>query len=544
MSKFKPYAKKEEAVYKETQKDAVVNFMEGTSYTLNPLDTLRMVAASSIFGEPSYYRGSHDKKSYLSKMLQGTIFDEKYSLLAPVFKEAKTTTDVFVSAIDNALTYDFKGTLDLAVRLRKEFNMRLNPSVIVVRASLHPKRVDFNKVNNDFMRNVIKEVILRPDDITNQFEYWMFVNGSKKGLKTVLKKAWADELALYRKYHIKKYKSKSLIDLIRICHANSPVINELMKTGDVTVEEGDTTWEQLRSQGKSWKEIFSTIKMPHMALLRNLRGIFTEVAEDSNFLSEVIDHLKKGVPYGKQFPFRYFSAYREVEKASVKHKQKLLDALEECIDLSLANYPKIKGKVMILTDNSGSAQSASPTEYGSIAINEIGNLSGIMTGMNAEEGYVGIFGDRLTVLPVSKRNGALTQVVKANQAGRNIGSSTENGIWLFFDNALKKKEHWDTIVIYSDQQAGHGGLYGTDTRDYQKWSTNGRYIDVLKLVQEYRKTVNPKVNVFSVQIAGYDNMLFPENTYRTALLAGWTGNEAVYIKEMNDFWDSKEAQKQ
>lgn len=36
--------------------ETVVNFMEGESYRVNPLDTLKMITASSIFGEPSYYR--------------------------------------------------------------------------------------------------------------------------------------------------------------------------------------------------------------------------------------------------------------------------------------------------------------------------------------------------------------------------------------------------------------------------------------------------------------------------------------------------------
>ena len=36
--------------------ETVVNFMGGESYVINALDTLKMVTASSIFGEPSYYR--------------------------------------------------------------------------------------------------------------------------------------------------------------------------------------------------------------------------------------------------------------------------------------------------------------------------------------------------------------------------------------------------------------------------------------------------------------------------------------------------------
>ena len=33
--------------------EATVNFMGGTSYRINPLDTLKMITSSSIYGEPS-----------------------------------------------------------------------------------------------------------------------------------------------------------------------------------------------------------------------------------------------------------------------------------------------------------------------------------------------------------------------------------------------------------------------------------------------------------------------------------------------------------
>ena len=87
-------------------------------------------------------------------------------------------------------------------------------------------------------------------------------------------------------------------------------------------------------------------------------------------------------------------------------------------------------------------------------------------------------------------------------------------------------------------QAGHGGLYGIRPEDYSMYRYGGsHYIDVLKLVQEYRRTVNPKVNVFSVQTAGYKNSVVPENEYRTSILTGWTGKEAVYMKAMEDIWN-------
>lgn len=538
MSRLTKYATKETTKRNEVYSTSVENFMGGTSFTINPLATLKMIAASSIFGEPQYYRDGIESPA----TIRNHSHLMTYSIFKDLVKDKKTAADVFTSAIDSALEYDFKGTLDLAVELRKDYFMRLNPAVIFVRASQHPNRVAFNEANPGYMKSVGKAIANRPDDVTNQFEYYAFLKGSKKGLPSILKRSWAETLESFSRYQLNKYKGKSLIDLVRISHASNEDITELMKTGTLKVSETEKTWETLRSEGKTWAEILNTIKIPHMALLRNLRGIFTEI-KDKEVATKVLEQLKAGVPGGKQFPFRYWSAFKAVKGAEVNHSQMILDALEECMDIAVANMPKLEGNVMSLCDNSGSAWGTLNSEYGTVTVAEIANLSALITGMSSEEGYVGVFGDRLKTRAVSKRNGLLTQLRESNTDGKGIGGGTENGIWLFWDKAIKNKEHWDTVFIYSDQQAGHGGLYGIDSRQYSDYIFGGKggsYIDVYKLVEEYRRKVNPKVNVFSVQVAGYNNTVLPENLYRGAMLTGWTGRECHYADAIIKVWNEVE----
>lgn len=540
MSRLSKFASKETSSLRQHEDAVVENFMGGNSYKLSPIQTLKIVAASSIFGEPQYYRdgeGSPKTIKNHSSLLEYSIFSE-------MLKDKRSAADVFTSAIDNALSHDFKATLDLAVELRKEYYMRLNPSVIFVRASVHPSRVKFNTENPGYMKNVGKQIASRPDDLTNQFDYYMYVNKSKNKLSSVVKRTWAEKLQEYSRYQLNKYKGKKLIDLVRISHAWSEDIDELMKTGTLQVKEDEKTWESLKSSGMKWKEILEKIDIPHMALLRNLRGIFTEI-QDLSTAKLVIEKLKSGVKKGMQFPFRYYSAYKAISAENVNHRQVLLDGLEDCMDIAVENMPKLKGRTMCLSDNSGSAWGALTSEYGTTQVAEIANLSSLITAKQSEEGEVGLFGDRLVKLDVSKRNGLLSQLKNANEVehrhGR-CGGSTENGIWLFWEEAIRKKIHYDNVFIYSDQQAGHGRLYGTDTSAYKKFShkRDSRYIDVLALVTEYRKTVNSKVNVFSVQVAGYDNTVLPENLYRGAILTGWTGKEPVYAKALIDVWDEIE----
>ncbi len=522
--------------------EIVTNFMGGDSYKVNPLDTLKLISASSIFGEASYYRkdvkdGKFSWQKEFTDPAMARLFE---------FADSKTTTEVFTEAIDRALDYDFGGTIDFAVDLRKTYNMRLNPQVIMVRAAIHPKRADFCNANPGKFAAVEKLVMSRADEPLTQLTYYMYINNGKKNkIPTILKKSIAKKLSSLDAYAVNKYKNHEIgmINGVRISHANSTVLNELMQTGTVKVTEDKETWEQKRSAGMGWREIYESGCMQHMALLRNLRNIFNDV-EDKTFCNKVLEDLKSGVLKGKQFPFRYWNAYQMIKNDGVKYHQTLvLDALEECMDIAVDNLPKLKGKTMALSDNSGSAWGAFNSEYGRCTVAEIDNLSSILIAKASEEGYVGKFGDRLITAPVSKRNGALAQAqLLTNNRSNDVGGGTENGIWLFFKDAIQKKEVYDNIFIFSDQQAGTGGLYGVNADDYRNFTCKGRMINVYKLINEYRKKVNPKVNVFSVQTAGYDNVLVPEMAYRTAFLYGWTGKEAQFAEAYIKEWDAIEAQ--
>ena len=531
----------------EEHKSSVVNFMEGISYNINPVDTLKMITASSVFGEPQYYR---DGDTARAKILDGTYgFDRSfidYCLRVMDSFKGMKTSQVMEKAIDDALDADFEAVLNWAVELRERYLMRLNPQVIIVRAAKHPARHAFTKAHPGKFSEIAQKVMSRGDDVINQLQYWLVMNGSKNAIPALLKRSWAKRIASMDAYSMAKYGNSGigLIDTVRICHAKSSLVNTLMREGRVPMPEGQDTWERLRASGKSWLEILGTIKLPHMALLRNLRGIFSEV-DDSDVLANVLESLKRGVRKGKQFPFRYLSAWRAVESEGASWSGQVQQALEECINISCANLPKMPGRSAFLSDNSGSAWGTCTSEYGTMQVAEIGNLSSVIGAVCADEGVVFPFGDELMAVPVNKSEGVLSQAQRVGKIGQTVGSATENGIWLFFRDALLESQHWDNIFIYSDMQAGHGGLYGINPQDYEALgcSIHGRYIDVNALVNIYREKVNPKVNVYCIQTAGYTNVLVPEYGYRTAILYGWTGKELVFADAMRRIWDDIENRK-
>lgn len=515
----------------------VENFMGETSYELSPLETLKIVTASQIFGEKSFYR-----MSKINLLNNEKLISNKEDLLFSSFDN----NDLMIeNVIDKALDFNFQKTLEFAIELRNDYYMRLNPAIIYMRSLIHKNRIEFTKQNPGLMNEYASKIIRIPSDLTNMFDYYIYIKGGIKNIPTLFKRIAAKELSKMSKYHIAKYKSKSLINIIRTVHANSEIINELMRTGKIEIlNDEENTWERLRSEGKKWSEIISTIKIPHMALVRNIRGIGLELTENKNKdyekVKELISLMKSGVKNGKLFPFRYFSAYKEVEKASIETfiKQIILDGLNECIEVALDNFPKLKGNTISLCDNSGSARNQLTTEYGTMFIADIANLSGVITAKCAENGYVGLFGDKLNIVKIDKEDKVLKEISKLPVK---VGERTENGIWLFFKQAIENKEHWDNIFIYSDMQAGHGQLYGINPGDYEDFSyQHSRNIDLLKLVKKYRSTVNSKVNIFSVQVAGYNNNIMPENLYRGAILSGWTGKEVAFAEKLIKIWEEKE----
>jgi hypothetical protein len=528
--------------------EKVVNHMEGVSFKNNPLTTLKIVSASSIFGEKNYYTENNTGRiQNLIKYLASPYL----SNFAKV--DVKTTEDIMEKAIDAALDYDFKGTLDFAADLRNNFNMRLNPQIILVRATIHPKRVEFNKNFAGYMRAAANKIIHRPDDMDYQLQYYAAIKGSHKNLPNVLKRIWTDRIIKLSSYQIAKYKNiagrKGLINLARLANTRrirlqNSFMNQFMEKGDITFEDNEMTWEKYISEHgtskDSWNWVIDNIFAikdkdgkftgnNHMALLRNLRNI--ENNADKAHQTLALEALVEGVEKGRQFPFRYYTALNNVSKENVKK------ALSDCVNKAMVNFPKLAGKTVCLSDNSGSAWGALNSEYGTVTIAEIGNLSSAMTSTNSDEGHVAIFGDRLEFTQIQKDDDIFASLEAINAKGKNIGGSTETGIWTFWDKAINDKEWYDNVFIYSDMQAGYSQLY----RNAKGNSRSGHeYIDVLEMVKKYRKNVNPKVNVFSIQTAGYDNTILPEIGYRSAILAGWTGKETVFAAEMIKLWNEED----
>ena len=574
-----------------TSTNEMINFMGGKSFKLfNPLKRAELVAFSSFLGEPTYYQPV-DKNEF--KIEYNTRENEMFQilkdhLLIPTdFMISRNET--FYKAINNSLEFDFKKTLELAVKCRNEFLMRKSTAQILAIAASHPHRIEFNQNNPMFFREILVKCWILPSDAIACLDAWKSLFGSKTKFPTFIKRAYEDRLKNLSQYQQEKYRKDS-ISMVRLCHASKKTLRinntleNLMLDGHIDLDDKDIKWEKHRSMGKTWLETINLMewRIPHMAALRNIRGFAASDPGIENMIS-YMEMLFQGVEGGKQFPFRYITAYNQVKNQFEKqdlivedleegeiqeiksrnkrkynsdvtvnttYKDVIFEYLEKCLQKSIENYPYLDGNVISLCDNSGSAHGTFTSVYGTQTVADIGNLSGLLTAYRATgRGVVGVFGDSLNLYEVDKSKPLLEQYNQILDIGKTVGSSTENGVWLFFKRAFENPDsyNFDHWFCYSDMQVGHGGLYGNDDDIKDKgflWGEKSRnstnYIDVHKCIDKYRMEINPKLNTYMVQTAGYDNTILPESTYRGAILSGWTGNEVVYAKHLSSLWDEIE----
>lgn len=521
------------------------NFMGGISYDVtNPIIKLRMVAASSFFGEPQYYvSGSRKTRSaaivntnkaisadYLMDVLSGVIVPEMYN-------ECDTTDSIIEKIIDDALDFDVEATLRVAASLRNDDFIRTTPQVIMVRAANHP-----SSKGTGMVRKYAKYIIRRADEPAIQLAYQNEAFG-RKAIPNQLKRAWKDYLSSVSEYSLAKYRlvdrKVKTVDVVRVSHAHSDAIDKLVN-GELTLNQ--STWESIISTNGSTKEnwLKAIDKMGHMALLRNIRNLVKHGIDPDDFINKLVS----GVKDGKQLPFRYYAALKAFENSSLSEEgyDVISNALSECIDIACDDLPHFNGNVAILCDNSGSAHGAFTSEYGRVSVADISNLSAVITARVSDNGVIMPFGDRLLEYVPDASKSVLEQHADVQKLGERVGYSTENGIWLFWKNALEEKKHYDHIFIYSDMQSGHGGLYGYDideefTVGERSSLYRERYVDVPKLIKKYREQVNPDVFVYLVQVAGYSDTILPEFYDRTFILGGWSGNVLKFANKMKEIYE-------
>ena len=364
------------------KKEMHVNFMGAPSYDISdPILRLICVSASAFFGEPSYYKGKGAERTWLHRASGRRFLDrslvkhlrDTLNAIDDYEWRNLTPAETMVRAIREALAYNIEETLHWAVHLRNVENIRVTPQIILVEAANSKKAK-----GTGIIRHFGRKIILRADEPATQLAYQLSEFG--KPIPNSLKRAWSDYFKNCSDYELAKYRMEKRIvktvDVGNLAYGKGfygydTPIGKLMR-GELKLGEGRKTWESIISSGGSWEEAIKV--MGHMALLRNIRNLTQNGVDPRLWL----DKLVSGAEKGRQLPFRYLTAYLIARQEGMSGN--ILDAIEECLELSIGNLPRLKGRSLILTDNSGSAHGCPISSMSSMSVAQIGNLMGVLTG--------------------------------------------------------------------------------------------------------------------------------------------------------------------
>lgn len=408
--------------------------------------------------------------------------------------------------IKKVIAQDPKFVANLAVFARREFNMRSVAHVLVAHLA-------HEVAGKPYTREVVKAVSLRGDDVTEIMACYLDLFG--KPIPNALKKGISDAMQGFDEYTLAKYKGEGkavkMRDLLCLCRptpkdaAQSDLWKRLLNNELQT----PFTWEtQLSANGnnaETWETLIDSGKVGYMALLRNLRNILK--ANPSN-IDKVYSYLQnpEAVKRSKQLPFRYLAAFKEVADIG---GSRVLDVLENAIDASIENLPKLPGTTVIAVDISGSMNDP-VSQKSSIRCHEIAMLLGLIANRICENSHFFMFNNELKRGQYSSRAGILSTV-----CGSRCGGGTN--MVLPFQAMMDKRIHADRVIILSDNECnnGGGGFFG-----YRRYP-------VQTIADEFRKKSGDDIWVHAIDLQGYGTQQFHGS--KTNIIAGWSEKVMDFI---------------
>lgn len=462
----------------QARPDATVNKAGGLAFMADPRTELYLRACAS-FLEDSYYTKAPQKLA-----------------------ELRTA----ISKCDRGFV------LRLAAYARNEMHLRTLPLVLLAEASVMQSSPKECKSD---VRRFVPAIVRRADEPAELLAYWIsqLGKGNKAKLPNALKRGLSDAFERFDEYQLAKYNRDGAVklrDVLNLIHAKptSPERAALYKRvleGQLATPE---TWEvALSTQGASaetWNAIAP--KMGIMAILRNLRNFEKHGATEAIKIALEMLQDPEAVRTSKLLPFRWFSAEREIRD------QRLKDAVQTALNLSIENVPTWSGSTAIFVDLSGSMETPLSAKS-KVQYVEVGALMGAMATKLAGGGeyLVGAFGASYADVPVSKHDGILTNMRRIRNTG--VGHSTN--AWLTIESLRKRKKVVDRVILFSDMQCydNSGYLHDRLTNDCSLASQWKRY----------QAEVNPKAILYSVNLAGEGTLQFPSDERRVVQIAGWSG---------------------
>lgn len=484
------------SIAEQIKTSSITNHAGGIAFKGSDKLTFYTRVATAFLKEPKFYKET-DNGVLVAENQDGLLFNEMRRI-------AKS---------------DPEFVLKMAKYARNVLGLRSVSTALLVEASL----MDETK---QYVRRYTPSILKRADELTESIAYLQSKNGdlgslNDKGPHTMpasLKRGISDTFGNFDEYQLAKYDRPGKVklkDVWRLTHPHPQdkkqyKLYKKLLTGTLDIPR---TWETVISKQGSTKEAWEDImeEMPIFATVRNLRNFLDKNCDVTPALNKLRNPeiIKKS----KLFPFRFFSAYREIQGHSSPFTSDVLDALSDAVDISCDNLPHYSGTTMVVSDNSGS-MTQKVSAKSTVSCQEIGNLFNTIANRLSDRSFSSVFADKFATVNISKKTPILESVQELNHI--NVGGSTN--AWLFMEYLLQNKLKVDRIFLFSDMQC------------YDSQSYYGNK-SVAELLAKYRSTINPDTRFYSVDLVGYGELQIPEKDPKSMTIAGWS-EKILQLPEM------------
>jgi hypothetical protein len=448
-----------------------------------------------------------------------------------------TTPDV-IKVARKLIQTDPEFVAKAACYARNVFHMRSISHVLAAEVAKGAK-------GSNVVRKMTRKIIERADDITNilsyHFKTWgkrkkdpaLTVTQSDNPVSRALRRGIADVFPRFDEYSLAKYKGDDndvkLRDALLLSRpkptneAQTQLWKKLIEGKLATPETRETILSEKGQSKETWEKIIDG-KAGYMMLLRNLKNILENKVSQSHLdkvctIISDTDQVKKS----KQFPFRFFSAYREVENLGSLRSQQVLDALENALNTSFENLPKLAGTTAIIVDQSGSMDSPL-SEKSKINLRDVGNLLAAAALKFCDRAVTIPFGYTAKVISLSSRNNIFANMTKMENSG--VGHSTY--LISAFEEIDKLDEKIDRILIFSDMQAY--GEVATIFGYFRRPSTP-LYNSCQAWFEAYKQKV-PALWLHSFDLAGHSTTKVAGKGVN--LISGWSEKVFDYVSQVEE----------
>jgi hypothetical protein len=414
-------------------------------------------------------------------------------------------------------------TARLAIYCRESMWLRSIPIMLLAElAQLHS--------GDDLVRRVAGRVIRRVDELTETLSCYALLNprtGAKQLSKMShqLQLGLADAFGRFDEYQFSKWdgagKGISLRDVMFLCHPKPTAEREALYKKIAANELGAAyTWEsELSAKGnnrETWEALLDSGKVGYMALLRNLRNILS-AGVSSAHVEQVCARLgnEEEVMRSRQFPFRFFSAARELSAMDgLKFDRRVAEALEQAMTVAAQNIKGIDtdDRVMLVCDISGSMDNALSSQS-KVKLYEVGIVMASLLNTYLKNPKVGLFADRFQLVNLP-RAGVLANAAHLSKMQGTLGGSTNGYLALKF--LLQSKAEFDKVIFFTD---------------CQWWDSDPRYgygivHESATLWAQYHAQF-PAARGYYIDLAGYGTTpVRIDRATGMSFIAGW--NERVF----------------